>query len=105
MIKKLKYSFILSFLYAIPLFVYGQTGITESADKAGNALENIASFMRNILLGLAVLFTILSAYKFLTAGGDPEEIKEAKKMLAYTLVAIIIAFIATGIVPLIESIF
>lgn len=104
MIKKIKYYIVFSFMYLIPAFVYGQSGITDSADKAGNALENIMTFMRSILFGLAVLFTIFSAYKFLTAGGDSDQINQAKKMLAYTIVAIAVGFIATGIVPLIESI-
>lgn len=104
MIRKLKYYLAFGFLYLIPSFVYGQTGITGSAEEAGNALENITIFMRNLLLSLSVLFVIIAAYKFLTAAGDPEKIKSAKKMLAYTFAAIIIAFIATGIVPLVESI-
>lgn len=105
MIKKIKYYFIVSLLFSVPVFVYGQSGITDSAEEAGNALENITSFMRNILLALAVLFMIFSAYKFLTAGGDSDQINEAKKMLAYTIVAVAIGLIATGIPSLVESIF
>lgn len=105
MIKKIKPYLIIGAMYSVPSLVYGQTGITDSAEEAGNALENITSFMRNMLLALAVLFTIFSAYKFLTAAGDPEKIKEAKKMLAYTVVAIIIGLIATGVPSLVESLF
>lgn len=105
MINKIKYYFIFVFLYSVPVFTYGQTGITDSADKAGNALENIMSFMRNILFALAVLFMIFSAYKFLTAGEDSEQIKEAKKMLAYTIVAVAVGLVATGVPSLVESIF
>jgi uncharacterized membrane protein len=49
------------------------------------------------LIVLAVIFVIIAAFKYLTAAGEPEKVKEAGTMLLYTAVAIGVALLARAI--------
>jgi hypothetical protein len=49
------------------------------------------------LIILAVIFILIAAFKYLTAGGEPENIKKAGSMLLYAAVAIAVALLAKAI--------
>jgi len=49
------------------------------------------------LIVVAVLFVIFAAFKYLTAGGDPEKVKSAGATLLYAAVAIGVALLAKAI--------
>ncbi len=55
------------------------------------------------LIVLAVIFVIIAAFKYLTAAGEPEKVKEAGTMLLYTAVAIGVALLARAIPLVIGS--
>jgi hypothetical protein len=57
-----------------------------------------------LVIVLAVIFTLLTAFKYLTAAGDPEKVKSAGTSLIYVVVAIVVALLAKGL-PLIISSF
>ncbi len=75
-----------------------------------NQLLNAASICAVInwafwlIIVLSVIFTLVAAFKYLTAAGDPEKVKAAGSTLLYVVVAIIVALIAKGF-PLIISSF
>lgn len=52
------------------------------------------------LLALAALFIVIAAFKYLTAGGNPEKTKSAGATLMYAAVAVGVALLAKAI-PLI----
>jgi len=52
------------------------------------------------LIALTVIFVLVAAFKYLTAGGDPEKVKAAGSTLLYAAVAIGIALLARA-VPLV----
>jgi hypothetical protein len=57
---------------------------------------NVVNIMFTGLLLLAIIFVIAAAYRYLTAGGDPEVVKKANYQLLYAGIAIVVAVIARG---------
>ena len=55
------------------------------------------------LIVLSVIFAMVAAYKYLTAGGDPEKVKSASNILIYAAIAIVVALFARGLPTLIYS--
>lgn len=77
----------------------GNDGIT-----GGVALvTKITNWLFTILLILAVLFIIVAAFKYLFSGGSEESVGTAHKMLIYAVVAIAVAFLARGIVFVVQE--
>lgn len=89
----------------LPLAVSAQTlpnpPITDPA-TAVNTLCVIAGWMFTFLIVLAIIFVILAAFNYLTAGGDPEKVKTASSQLIYAAVAVAVAIFAKGL-PLLVS--
>ena len=55
------------------------------------------------LVVLAAMFALVAAYKYLTAGGDPEKVKAASNILIYAAIAIVAALFARGLPLLVAS--
>ena len=56
-----------------------------------------------IFIVIAVIYIILAGWKYLSAGGEAEEIKEANHQLIYAVVAIAIAVLARSAPFIIQS--
>ncbi len=63
----------------------------------------IFAWFFTFLMVLAVIFVLVAAYKYLTAGGDPEKVKAASNILIYAAIAIIVALFARGLPLLVNS--
>lgn len=61
-------------------------------------LRRISNWLFGLLILLAGLFIMWAAYKYLMAGADPEAAKDAKKIIIYAIIAIVIAALSKGIV-------
>ena len=90
------------FLIIMPVFVFAQPADPNAPlikDKAGieKVLSNFVVWMANIFWILTVGSMIWTAYKFLSAGEDADQIKTAKSMLKYTLIAAAVALLATSV--------
>lgn len=57
------------------------------------------------LLILAVVFALISAYRYATSSGDPEKVHSAGRTLLFAVVAIVVALLAGGLPSLIGSFF
>ncbi|MGC9598844.1 MAG: hypothetical protein ABSE18_00450 [Minisyncoccia bacterium] len=79
------------------------TGISQISGSSG-LLCTIINWLFYLLIILAIIFVFVAAFKYLTAGGDPEKVKSAGSTLLYAVIAVVIALIAKGI-PLIVSSF
>lgn len=53
---------------------------------------------------LTVIFVLLAAFQFVTAGGDAEKVGEARQKLIWAVVGIIIALASKGLVPVVRNI-
>ena len=57
-------------------------------------MERITKTIFYGVMVLAILFMLVAAFTFLTAGGSPEKIATARQMLIYALIGIGIALLA-----------
>lgn len=69
----------------------------NSVVGTGGLLCRVAGLIFLVLMVLVVVFIILAAFKYLTAGGDPEKVKTANYQLVYAAIALVIALVARGL--------
>jgi len=75
----------------------GTTDITTLFSKLSTALLDIA-------VPIAVIMYVWAGILFLTSRGDPGRVTQAKKVLLYTTIGLVVIFLAGGLVDLIRSI-
>jgi len=68
-------------------------------------LENLALWIFYIVIALAIIFILVAAIGFLTAGGNPEKIEKARSQLIYALIAVAVAVLAWGLVTFVAGFF
>jgi len=102
---KIIFSIILFFLL-VPFFTEAITFNPPFETKSFEELINaIADFIFWVAIAIVPIMIIVAAYFFLTSGGDPAKIGQAKKVLLYTLIGLFIVLSARGIVSIIGSLF
>ena len=62
-----------------------------------NTIVSLIDWLFIILLLTAVIFIVLAAFQFVTGGGDPTKVSEARQKLLYAIIAIIVALFAKSI--------
>jgi len=67
-------------------------------------IEDISDWIFTILLSVAGIMLILAGFFWITAGGNPENVKKASDMLRNALIGVAVAVGAKGLVVLIKSI-
>lgn len=101
--KKLRSAIAIGLTF-LPLMTLAQpvSGITPvTVPKEVNIADVISRILNTgfaILLLLAAVFILAAAYFYLTAAGDETKIGKAKSLIIYAVVAIVVAFLARGIV-------
>ena len=75
-----------------------------TAGQVTEVINRVASFLFAVFIALAVVFLIVAALFYLTAAGNEEQVKKAKNILVYAIVAIVIALIAGGVTTFIGDI-
>ncbi len=63
-----------------------------------SALANALSAVFMLLGGMAVLFMLVGAVRYITSAGDPKNIKTAKDTILYALVGLVISMSAFTVV-------
>lgn len=76
----------------------------ETPEEVINVISNLAPWLFGLLLVLAVLFLVIAAYAYLTAGEDAEKTNTARRMILYTVIAIVAAAFARVIPALIQEV-
>ena len=81
-------------------------GLTPSATappslEVDDIMTNIIKYMYGFIIVVVVLMAMVSAYMFVTAGGNPEQVTKARNWLMYALIGLAIAVLARGIVTLV----
>lgn len=66
-------------------------------------LVNLVRYTYTIFFIVAIVFIIVAAFKFLTAGGNPEKIQSARTQIMWAVVAIAIALISVGAATIIKG--
>ena len=65
-------------------------------------LGNIANWIFYILIAVSVVMIVVAGIEYVTAQGDPEKIKAAGQKVLYSLIGIIVAALAKGLVLLVQ---
>jgi hypothetical protein len=61
-------------------------------------LNTGANWLFSILLAVAVIFIVLAAVQFVTGGGDPGAVEQARQKVVYAAIGVVVAVAAKGIV-------
>lgn len=80
----------------IPIPGGQDTGIQDT-DSIFATICIILDYIFTALIILAIIFVLIAAFKYLTAGGDPEKVKAASKTLIYAAVAVAVGILAQAI--------
>jgi hypothetical protein len=78
--------------------------IFSSWEDILNFFNNLANIIARFFWTAAIIAAIWSGFLFLTTGGNEEKTGKAKKMLQYTVIAIVIGLLAFGLPSLIKNI-
>ena len=78
--------------------------IITDASQITTVINNVVNWFFLIVMTVAAIFILVSAWTFLTAGGNPDSITKARQMLIYALVGVVVAVLAKGLPILIQSI-
>lgn len=79
--------------------VVGPTSVTGIVD----VIRNVIKWIYIIFFIIAVLFILMAAFTYLSAGGDAEKVNTAKNKLIYAAVAIAVALLAIGFETIIRT--
>ncbi|MGB9609008.1 MAG: hypothetical protein ACPL3E_01385 [Minisyncoccia bacterium] len=83
---------------------YGDEPIFKSYQDIIKFFDGLANIIAGLFWTAAIIAAIWSGFLFLTSGGNEEKATKAKKMLWYTIIAIIIGLMAFGLPSLIKNI-
>ncbi|MDO8466985.1 MAG: hypothetical protein Q7S83_02480 [bacterium] len=64
-------------------------------------IDRIVGFAIGFIIAISVLFIIYAAYLYMFAGGDPKNVTQAKAIIQYTVIAIIIALMSQAMVKIV----
>ena len=67
-------------------------------------IDTITNWFFAVFTVLALIFVLLAAFNFVTAGGDEAKVSEARQKLIWAAIGIIVALISKGLVPIVRSI-
>jgi amino acid transporter len=98
-------------IIAMPAVLFGQTDneLEEQLEKVreeagyrpGVDLVTVIGVIINVILGLlgvvAVIIIVIGGFKWMTAGGNDEKIKEAKRLIGQGVIGLIIVLAAYAI--------
>ncbi|PIW92612.1 MAG: hypothetical protein COZ88_01350 [Candidatus Nealsonbacteria bacterium CG_4_8_14_3_um_filter_34_13] len=89
------------FLFIVPLFALAyqiKIGNPLNASDFKELVNNIITFIFYIATALVPLMVIIGGLIFVTAGGDPQKIQQAKNLILYTAIGFAIILLARGLV-------
>ena len=83
------------------------TGITPLSSTGGvvKVMGNVLNTMFYVLIAVSVIMVLWAAFLYVTAGDDPKKPSEAKMLLLYAAIGLIVGLLAKGIPCVLGSIF
>lgn len=73
-------------------------------DDFPTLIAKIATYIRDLIAGIAVLVFIWAGILYLTSGANPSNIQKANKAVLYAVIGLGIAIAGTGLILLIQTI-
>lgn len=79
-------------------------GCNVGADnKAANHVVNIINVAIGFVALIAVIMIVIGGQRYVVSAGDPGKLKQAKDMIVYSVVAIVVAVLAFAIVSFVSG--
>jgi len=78
-------------------------GFQSGAELLG-VVRGVTNWLFAILLIFAVIYIVLATFQFLTGGGDPQAVAQARTKLIYAAIAVIVASLARAIPEVVSRI-
>jgi hypothetical protein len=95
-------------LFALPMVILAQIESPPMGPTSASGVIAIVNTITNwiftIFLAAAVIFIIMAAVQFLTSGGDPGKVANARNSLLYALVGVAVAVLAKALIALVRLI-
>ncbi len=103
--NKIKYFLIQALTFTIPVgFASAQIpSVTLTQSSIRDILLRFRDWVTGVVAILTVVLFLWAAVKFMTAGGNEEEVDKAKHMFKYGLIGVAVAIVAYTVFPLVSS--
>lgn len=75
-----------------------------ASDDVSDIVKGIWKFVYMVAIAIVPLMAIVAGFMFMTAGGNPEKVNQAKNLLLWLAVGVAVVLLAGGIVQLIRKI-
>lgn len=75
----------------------------NTSQTAPVVATNIFQIIISLLGIIAVLMIVVAGQRYITSNGEPEKIKQARNMIVYSLIGLIIAILAFAIVTFVQN--
>jgi len=82
----------------------GSEGIPDTGKELVERIQLIANWVFAFFLAISLIYIVLGAFQFVTAGGDPTKITEARQKLIFAVIGIAIGLLTLGIPAIIRNI-
>jgi hypothetical protein len=73
--------------------------------KGKNSIWGLIQFALGVLGGIAVIMIVIGGIKYATSGGDSSGVSSAKNTILYSVIGLVVALLAWGIVTLVITYF
>ncbi|MEK7608120.1 MAG: hypothetical protein AAB495_00890 [Patescibacteria group bacterium] len=95
-------------LFLLPAMTFAiekpPTSPIKTVEDLEGAMDKIFGLAFWLLTVVAIFLVLFAGFKYLTASGDPEKMKQANRQLLFSAIAIAIALIAKGVPALIQDV-
>ena len=68
-------------------------------------IKAIINFLFYLALAVVPLIIVIAGYFFVTSGGDPAKVTQARNIILYALIGLLIIFLSNAIIAIIKQIF
>ncbi len=103
--KKIILSLLLIGFLAVPVIglaqFEGPPRVATTSEEVFLTINGMISYLFWILIFGAALVVAIAAFNFLTSAGDPDKTKKARDYVTYAMIAVIVGFLAKGIIALV----
>lgn len=70
----------------------------------GAVFQNVATALFMFVGTVALIFLIISGYKYMSSGGDPKQIEGAKQTFVYSIIGLLVVLFSVFILTIVSKI-
>ncbi len=99
---------LLLFICLVPSIAQGQTVTIDNPlgyNDFWELIDKLIDFVFYLSIGIAPIMFTVAGFYFITAGGEPEKVNTAKKIILWTMVGLLIVLSAKGLISFFGQIF